>query len=141
MENTEWTNDFDDLVKKIKQKREETKRKIDNPFGNIVFPMIMKVYTQTIGMDLVSVKPLSTPSLNLIYDDIYESDEDRLKREKYEKRQRVIDSLLGKTKEEFKHEDFLQVTMKYNNNSQVYNHLSKWASLIESVTKNDKKKN
>lgn len=141
MENTEWTNDFNDLVKKIKQKREETKKKRDNPFGNIVFPMIMKVDVQSINMDLVSVKPLSTPSLNLIYVDIYESDEEKLKREKYEKRQRVIGSLLGNKREEFKQEDFLQVTMKYINNSQVYNHLSKWTSLIEIVTKNDKKKN
>jgi hypothetical protein len=40
---------------------------IRNPFGSIFFPTAMKVATQTIGMDLVSVQPMAAPTGTLYY--------------------------------------------------------------------------
>jgi hypothetical protein len=140
--NGECNQEFDNIVKQIKKKREETKRKRDNPFSHIAFPMAMKVASKTLGMDLVSVQPLSMPNIGLQYIDFsYENEEDRLKREKFEKRQRVIDTLLGKNSVKVEEEKTLHVTIKDNNDSATYNHMSKWASIIESVTKDDVKRN
>ncbi len=139
--NADWSPDFEDLVKQIKKKREETKRKRDNPFS-IVFPMAMKVASKTIGMDLVSVQPLAMPSLGSLYMDYsYENEEERLKRLKFEKRQRVIDILLGKTPVKVEEEKPLQITFKDNTDSATYQHLSKWSNLIESMNIDKEKTN
>lgn len=38
-------------------------------WGNIAMPLVKRVFAQTIGLDLVSVQPLSAPIGNLVYMD------------------------------------------------------------------------
>lgn len=144
----EWSLDYESLIKEIKKKREEIKRKRNNPFGHVILPMAMKVSAQTIGLNLVSVQPLSPPNGIIFTMDYYYEDP----KAKYKKRKRVVDKLLGKEEEkedhltffngELSHPDNTNFTIdtKDDNSSNVYNVMSKWASLIES-TKNDDKMN
>ena len=86
----EWSEDFNNIIKAIKEKREETKRK-----RNVVFlPLGMKTFVtqisaKTIGLDLVAVQPMSAPTTHFNYEYIDE-------KAKYKKRKKVIDKLLGK---------------------------------------------
>jgi hypothetical protein len=83
--------DIEDIIKYIKQKREETIAKRE--FS--ILPLAMKVSARTIGLDLVSVQPLSAPTGILYYGDtIYETEEE--KRAKiYKKRKEIVDKLLN----------------------------------------------
>lgn len=38
-------------------------------FGEIAFPLVKRVFAKTLGLDLVSVQPMSTPSGALFYSD------------------------------------------------------------------------
>ena len=149
---SEWSEEFGDLVSAINKKRAETKRRRDSPFKDItIMPISMKIASQTIGMNLVSVQPLSAPSPSLIYMDFQygESEEARLKREKFEKRQRVVDSLLGKTVE--KTEDTILIastdmasTDISENSSTIYKAsaidkkatVDKWSPIMGKLTSN-----
>lgn len=53
---------FDKLVK-IKKHREKMREERENPFS---FPKIKRIFAQTIGMNLVSVQPMSPPK-GIIY--------------------------------------------------------------------------
>lgn len=81
--------DIEDIIKYIKNKREETRLKRE--LG--ILPLAMKVSARVIGLDLVSVQPLSAPK-GIIYYSIYETEEE--KRAKiYKKRKEIIDKLLN----------------------------------------------
>lgn len=83
--------DIEDIIKYIKNKREETRLKRE--LG--ILPLAMKVSARVIGLDLVSVQPLSAPKGIIYYSDsIYETEEE--KRAKiYKKRKEIIDKLLN----------------------------------------------
>ncbi len=142
----DWTPEYESLIKEIKKKREEIKRKRDNPFGHIMMPMAMKVSAQTIGLNLVSVQPLPAPK-GLIFTMDYQYEDPKAK---YKKRKKVIDKLLGKEEEKEEHLTILNgelshpdntnftIDVKDDNSSNVYNVMSKWVSLIESTKNNDK---
>ena len=36
-------------------------------YDNIAFPVVRRVFAQTLGQDLVAVQPMSTPKINLVY--------------------------------------------------------------------------
>jgi hypothetical protein len=38
-----------------------------SPFEDVAFPIVRRVFAQTLGQDLVSVQPMSAPNLNLGY--------------------------------------------------------------------------
>ena len=88
-----WSSEYEELILKIKKKREETKRKRDNPFTSFTMHIIKKVLAKTLAFDIVSVKPMSSPNINFSWFN-YESEEDRRKREIYEKRKKIVDELL-----------------------------------------------
>jgi hypothetical protein len=83
MEN--WSSSFEDIVKKIKKKREFTKRIRD--WGNTFSFPVSRVFGKTLAMDLVSVQPMSAPSMNFFYMDFDD---------KYKRRKKIVDKLLGK---------------------------------------------
>ena len=49
--------------------------KISDEFGGVLFPIIQSVAARTISMDLVSVKPMSAPQIELLYLDYVYSEE------------------------------------------------------------------
>ncbi len=69
--NSEWSKEYEDLIKKIKEKREETRRKREERDNTFVFPIAQKMSAQTIGMDLVSVQPLSAPKYGNYWTNIF----------------------------------------------------------------------
>lgn len=48
---------------------DEIAREVDDEIMGMLFPTVQRIASQTIGNDLVSVQPLSTPAGNLFYMD------------------------------------------------------------------------
>ena len=80
----------EDLVKYIKAKREKTRLARDFSSFSIL-PLAMKISAKTIGLDLVTVKPLSVPIIGNIF--FGESEEEKMLKF-LAKRKEKIDKLL-----------------------------------------------
>jgi hypothetical protein len=80
--------DIEDIIKYIKNKREETRLKRE--LG--ILPLAMKVSARTIGLDLVSVQHLSAPKGILFF---YDDTEEEKRAKIYKKRKEIIEKLLN----------------------------------------------
>jgi len=57
----------------------------DGDYSSTIFPLIKRVYATTIGLDLVSVQPMNSPSMGYPY----ESLEDLRKRKREEREKKI----------------------------------------------------
>lgn len=75
---------------------EFSKRKSVDDYGSVIFPVVMIMAPKTIGIDLVSVKPMAVPSYSVIYMDIETSEEKEARKalERSEARNKIIDKIL-----------------------------------------------
>lgn len=153
--NNDWTPEYESLIKDIKKRREEIKRKREernNPFSHIAMPMVMKVAAQTIGLDLVAVKPMSSPNISLLYPTYTYEDP----KAKYKKRKKVIEKLLGieNTEDEAEthftlpygeidHPDTtnFKIEVKEIEESAASKIYNKWSPIIDKLGISDEKRN